>query len=98
MKPSGPINLTPLSVQGLWLAETTMPPIAPSSVTRKATAGVGTTPAERTSAPAEWTAAASQPVISSRLSRVSPPRTSSGRAPAGASAGGSASMLRRANQ
>ena len=78
MKPSGPISLTPLSVCGLWLAETTMPPATPSSVTRQATAGVGTTPAERTSQPAARMADASQAVISVRLARVSPPRTKSG--------------------
>ena len=69
-----------MSVYGLWLAETTTPPAAPSSVTSQATAGVGTTPAERTSRPAARMAAASQPAISVRLPRVSPPRMI-GRAP-----------------
>ena len=52
LKPSGPKSLMPLSCQGLWEAEMTMPAEKEWARARKATAGVVMTPADSTVAPA----------------------------------------------
>ncbi len=82
LDPCGSISLIPLSGWGLWLADTTAPQAASSSRARKATPGVGMTPAWRTRAPPAARPSASQRQISGVLSRVSPPRTTTGAFPA----------------
>jgi hypothetical protein len=80
LKPSGPKNLMPLSGMALWEAEMTAPAAAPKWRVRKATAGVGTTPAASTSPPAERIPATR--ALSSRVpeARGSRPTSTAGRA------------------
>jgi hypothetical protein len=78
--PFAPKNLMPLSSNGLWEAEITLPPAAPSASTMRATAGVGTTPTLTTSTPIEASPAASAASSISPETRVSRPMTTKGRA------------------
>ena len=78
LMPSADRILTPLSGCGLWLAEITTPASAATWRTSQATPGVGITPAQRSVPPAPRTPEATQRAISSVLSRVSPPATTTG--------------------
>src|SRR5215207_4044165 len=69
----------PLSGNGLWLAEIMTPRSAPVSAVRNASAGVGTTPARRTSAPALVSPATTAASSISPLARGSRPTTATGR-------------------
>ena len=73
--PSQEKILIPLSGQALCEAETEIPASAPSAFTRCATAGVGTTPAKRTSAPAARSPPARAATIPGEETRVSQPTT-----------------------
>src|SRR5664279_4690174 len=70
--------LMPLSGIALCEAEITTPRSAPRSSVRNATAGVGSTPSSRTSAPAEARPAATAASSISPLARGSRPTTASG--------------------
>src|SRR5882757_3388450 len=72
-------NLMPLSGIGLCDAEIITPRSAPNSPTRYATAGVGSTPARSTSAPAEASPAVTAASSISPLARGSRPTTATGR-------------------
>ena len=72
-------NLMPLSGIGLWLAEIMTPRSAPVVPVRKASAGVGSTPARSTSAPALVRPATTAASSISPLARGSRPTTATGR-------------------
>ena len=74
-------SLIPLSGIGLWLAESTTPKSAPSSATRCAIAGVGSTPARSTSAPALVRPGEHGRLEHLPLARPSRPTTATGRWP-----------------
>ena len=79
--PSGPKSLMPLSCQGLCEAEMTTPAENLCARARKATAGVGMTPALSTVAPPATRPAVSAAAIQSEDSRVSCPIKTRGESP-----------------
>ena len=78
LNPSAPKSLMPLSAQGLCEAEMTTPAWNPCVLARNATAGVVTTPALSTMAPAWRRPSASVAAIHGPDSRVSRPKKNFG--------------------